>query len=77
MKMAHIQSLLELSQNFNSSEIVHSFSIGRENHLQVKFLKEDHVFEVTSTNDLKVNHYSSIKQAADALYEEIQSKNSN
>ncbi|TWT25815.1 hypothetical protein [Planomicrobium sp. CPCC 101110] len=71
MKLEHIKSLLELSCTFNFSFISHSFTIGVEETLTVKCLKDTYILEVTSTENQQVDYYTSIDQAAEALYYKI------
>lgn len=77
MKLEHIKNLLQLSCNFNFSSITHSFTIGKEDTIKVKCLKNTYVLEVTSSENQSVEYFTSIEQAAEALYEKIQSSNMN
>lgn len=71
MKLEHIKSLLQLSCNFNTSSIHHSFSIGAKDTLTVKCLKDTFILEISSTEDVQAEYYTSIDEAAKALYEKI------
>lgn len=72
MKLEHIKNLLQLSCTFNFSTISHSFTIGMEETVTVKCLRDTYILEVTSSENQQVEHYTSIDQAAEALYEKIQ-----
>lgn len=71
MKLEHIKSLLELSCTFNFSSMSHSFTIGLEETLTVKCLKDTYILEVTYSEKQQVDYYTSIDQAAEALYHKI------
>lgn len=77
MKLEHIKNLLEISCNFNSSSINHSFSIGEDDTLMVKCIKDTFILEVSSSENLHVEYYTSIDQAAEALYRRIHPNNTN
>lgn len=71
MKLEHIKSLLQISCNFNTSSITHSFSIGLEDTLTVNRLKDTFILEVSSSENQLVEYYTSVDQAAEALYKRI------
>jgi len=71
MKLEHIKSLLQLSCTFNFSSISHSFTIDLEDTITVKCLKETYLLVVTSSKNQQVDYYTSIDQAAEALYQKI------
>ncbi|MGI2328181.1 hypothetical protein [Planococcus sp. YIM B11945] len=77
MKLEHIKSLLQLSCTFNFSSISHSFTIGEEDTLTVKCLKDTYILQVTSNEKQQVEYYISIDQAAEALYEKIHTNKTN
>ncbi|MDN7229390.1 hypothetical protein QWY22_09320 [Planococcus liqunii] len=77
MKLEHIKNLLQISCNFNTSTISHSFSIGAEDTLTVKCLKDTFILEVTSSENQKIEYYTSIDEAAKALYNKIQATETN
>ncbi|MGK7377330.1 hypothetical protein ACSFXN_05775 [Planococcus sp. 1R117A] len=77
MKLEHIKNLLQISCNFNTSSISHSFSIGVDDTLMVKCIKGTFILEVTSSENLQVEYYTSIDQAAEALYEKIHANKTN
>lgn len=72
MKLEHIKDLLQLSCTFNFSSISHSFAIGMKDTVTVKCLKDTYILEVTSSENQQIEYYTSIDQAAEALYEKIQ-----
>jgi len=71
MKLEHIKNLLQISCNFNTSTISHSFSIGVDETLTVKCLKNTFILEVTSSENQKIEYYTSIDEAAKALHKKI------
>ncbi len=72
MRLKHIQDMLHISCNFNTSSINHSFSIGEEDTLVVKCIKETFILEVSSTEEnQKVEYFTSVDQAAEAIYKKI------
>lgn len=77
MKLEHIKNLLQLSCNFNTSSIGHSFTIDEEDTLTVKCLKGTFILEVTSRKNQMVEYFTSIDEAAEALYEKIHANKTN
>ncbi|MGI2328974.1 hypothetical protein [Planococcus sp. YIM B11945] len=77
MKLEHIKSLLQLSCTFNFSSISHSFTIGEKETLTVKCLKDTYLLEVTSNEKQQAEYYTSIDQAAQALYIKINANKTN
>lgn len=77
MKLEHIKNLLQISCNFNFSSITHSFTIGKEDTVKVQCLKDTYILEVTSSENQRVEYFTSIDQAAEALYEKIHHHNAN
>ncbi len=71
MTFDHIKSLLQLTLNFNTSSITHSFSIGEEDQLEVRRVPGTFVLEVTSSKTQQVDHYTSVDLAAEALHKKI------
>lgn len=71
MTYDHIKNLLQLSLNFNTSSISHSFSIGEGEWLTVRCIASTFILEVTSSTDQQVDYYTSVDQAAEALYQKI------
>jgi hypothetical protein len=71
MKLEHIKNLLEISCIFNSSSINHSFTIGVDDTLMVKCIKDTFILEVSSSENLHIEYYTSIDGAAEALYKRI------
>lgn len=74
MTFDHIKNLLQLSWNFNTSSISHSFSIGGENQVTVRCITNTFILEVTSSETRQVDYYTSIDLAAEALYKKINAK---
>lgn len=75
MTYDHIKTLLQLSLNFNTSTISHSFSIGGETQLMVRCVPGTFIIEVISSETQQVDHYVSIESATDALYKKINGTN--
>lgn len=71
MNLEHIKNLLQLSCNFNTSSISHSFNLGLEHMLTVKCLKNTFILEVISSENKQIEYYTSIDQAAEALQKKI------
>lgn len=71
MTLDHIKNLLQLSWNFNTSTISHSFSIGQKDRLTVRCITDTFILEVKSSETQQVDYYTSIDHAAKALYEKI------
>lgn len=71
MSYDYIKNLLQLSLNFNTSSISHSFSIDEENQLTVRCITGTFILEVTSSKDRQIDYYTSIDQAAETLYKKI------
>ena len=71
MTFNHIKDLLQLSLNFNASTISHTFSIGEEDQLTVRCITGTFILEVTSSENQQIDHYTSLDQAAEALYKKI------
>ncbi|TWT00118.1 hypothetical protein [Planomicrobium sp. CPCC 101079] len=71
MKLEQIKSLLQLSCTFNFSSMSHSFTNKLGDTITVKCLKETYILEVTSSRNQQVDYYTSIDQAAEALYQKI------
>ncbi|RLQ84922.1 hypothetical protein [Planomicrobium sp. Y74] len=71
MSIEHIKAMLRISCNFNTSSISHSFTISKEETLVVKCIKSTFILEVSSTEHQHVEYYTSIDQAAEALYKKI------
>ena len=74
MKFEHIKTLLQLSCDFNTSSISHSFTMGKEDVLRVNCIKETYILEVRSSATQQIDYYTSIDEAAKALYEKIHSE---
>ena len=77
MKLEHITNLLQISCNFNTSSISHSFTIGEEDTLAVKCIQGTFILEVRSSENQEVEYYLSIDEAAEALYKKIHSSETN
>lgn len=73
VKIEHIKNMLQLSCNFNTSSIYHSFEIGNEENILVKCIRGTFIIEVTSSEGQPAQYYTSIDKAAEALYEKINS----
>lgn len=76
MTFDHIKKLLQLSWNFNTSSISHSFSIGEENQVTVRCITNTFILEVTSSETRQIDYYTSIDLAAEALYKKINAHHS-
>ncbi|SDI05006.1 hypothetical protein SAMN04487975_11169 [Planococcus glaciei] len=77
MKLEHIKNLLQISCNFNTSTISHSFSIGAEETLTVKCLKDTFILEVTSSENQHIEYYTTVDEAAEALHKRIHAAKTN
>lgn len=77
MKLDTIKNLLQISCNFNTSAISHSFMIGKEDTLMVRCLKNTFVLEITSSENKQVEYYTSIDQAAEIIFEKINANETN
>ncbi len=71
MTFEHIKNLLQLSCDFNSSSISHSFTVDKGDILKARCIKDTFIFEVTSTTNQQVEYYLSVDEAAEALYKKI------
>lgn len=77
MKFEHIKNLLQLSCDFNTSSINHSFTVGEEEVLQVNCIKGTFILEVKSSTTQQITHYTSVDEAAKALFEKKHSDKAN
>lgn len=75
MRLEHIKSLLQITCNFNTSTISHSFTIDEKESLTVKCIQETFILVVTSNENEQIEYYETIDKAAEALYERIHSYN--
>lgn len=73
MRLAHIKSLLQISCNFNTSSISHSFTIDHKETLTVNCIQETFILVITSDDNEDTEYYDSIDAAADALHQRIHS----
>lgn len=77
MTLEQIKKLLQISWNFNTSSISHSFTIGEDDKLMVKCITDTFILEVSSSENQQIDYYTSIDQAAEALYEKIHADKTN
>lgn len=77
MNFEHIKNLLQLSCNFNTSSIGHSFAVNGEDTLMVRCLEGTFILEVTSSENQQIEYYTSIDQAAEVLYKKIHANKTN
>lgn len=74
MQLDHIKELLNITCNFNTSTITHTFAIdGGEDALIVKCIKNTFIIEITSRENRHTEHYTSIDQAAERLFNKMDS----
>ena len=71
MRLEHIKSLLQITCNFNTSTISHSFTIDDKESLTVKCIQETFILVVTSSENQQIEYFETIDKAAEALYERI------
>ena len=77
MRLEHIKDLLQITCNFNTSSISHSFASGEKDTVMVKCIKGTFILEVTSSENQHAEYYGSINKATEALHEKIHSNKTN
>lgn len=73
MKLEHIQDLLQIMCDFNTSYITHTFTIGEKDVLVVKCIKGTYILEVAFSKSQRIEYYTSINEAAAGVYKEVNS----
>ncbi|MDQ0427496.1 hypothetical protein QOZ98_000321 [Planomicrobium stackebrandtii] len=74
MKLNHIKDLLIITCNFNASTITHTFAIDDgEDALIVKCIKDTFIIEITSRESRHIEQYTSVDQAAERLFNKMDS----
>lgn len=77
MKLSYIKDLLLITCHFNNSKISHTFAIDEgEDALIVKCINDTFILEIKSRESRHVEYYTSIVQAAERIFNKMDSNKS-